>query len=549
MLKISPSNQLNIQDKTRKNLKSDSLAVYDVSFSSDTINFSKAKVINTSKNNIFVSFEGLSRAIKSKLYDSDYDITQLLRKYPKSNGVIGSPPVQWINNISQSNKGQSIKDLYLTFGQVANALAIKAYDAGCYKYDKDKMQNELQPKIALASVQMKEAIDKLGFDTDDLEVKFVGLGSNGCVYKFRVDEKDYVIKVYHTEHDKKISSKDYHGKLIESNRAAFIKGLNKPSHYVNYYFADLKNGFMVADYVDAKAKSPLKIIKEKLFGFFFADNNGSKAKENTLNGWNIDFGGIKVFNQLLAKNKTVRYVFSKITNNASSKEWTGNWDKLFDEIQAGSVSNKPDLLLGLIAFAKFLPVNDREERYNKILDQLTEKEINLLTNNIECVPKSHRLEVINKRIKTSDTIKLDNIISSLSYLESGLQLKVLQDKQLRKSELLLKLNKYPDKTKVELIKMLSKDANYEVLDSIRELGSECSLDMKSDMLKLLAKYANREVRSMIFYELRYLPEEIVIDVFKEVIDNSDRDMKKRFFKDLVIIPGDLRKEALSIIKE
>lgn len=129
-------------------------------------------------------------------------------------------------------------------------------------------------------------------------------------------------------------------------------------------FADLKSGFMVTRLINNDSKAPL-FIDEKSYGAENGDvneegpNKGQYVDQNVINGYVVDYGGIRIDNKLLATNKTVRWVYKQFKDLPGIEEKLSKWNDLYKTAIDNKIPNCKDIMIGLIDYAQFLPRDEQ----------------------------------------------------------------------------------------------------------------------------------------------------------------------------------------------
>ncbi|MGD9581185.1 MAG: hypothetical protein AB7V50_07415, partial [Vampirovibrionia bacterium] len=291
----------------------------------------------------------------------------------KNNAVVGSLPQEWVNTIPEISKKQEIKDILDGFAAVSKTLMLDADTAIKYYYDfkddHDSLKPLIQDNIDNASVQLTELLKKHNIikDNDKVQLEYLGIGLHGCGYKFIVNDKKYVIKSYHNYSKEEMLRNDYHGPLIESNRAAYIHKHFKNNNYARFYFSDLKANYMILQFIDAKTSLPEMVISEIDNGFNYNDL-GDKEKYNLVNNYLIDYGSISIKSSILTTKKTAKWVHNKVVSDKTSIADPEKWDQLYQKAIKNKIPNCNDILLGLIDAVRFLPEEHREKRVLKMIN-------------------------------------------------------------------------------------------------------------------------------------------------------------------------------------
>ncbi len=212
----------------------------------------------------------------------------------------------------------------------------------------------------------------------------------------------------------------------------------------------MKNGYMVTQYIDDKTPLPKKNLSPKYLGLVSEDEETDFSilyGHNKINGYSVDYGGLKVQSYILANNKTARYIYKKITKAPKNLRL-----KLFEDIfEHKNVPHYNDRLAGLATGVKMLP-------------------------------KKHRGKWFKVLTKNADSEIKKVLASNLSILPD-------------------------DKTKGECFKILAQGADNELKIVLADSLYCFSERVIEDYFKLLENGANKEVKKKLADKLPLLPQE------------------------------------------
>ena len=326
-----------------------------------------------------LSFKGLTKAMGAQLYDTGHQVAALMEKFPKANGIVGNLPNDWLESLpgSKKEKAETIKDIYKAFAKASKDLEFDLEHLNSFfnHYDINWINIETRFKRSIAATTLRNTLRKHNIinKNDKITVEFIGMGCLGCAYKFNVKNKDYVFKVFHRYDDIDLKGSYMHGKYIEVNRAQYIKKQAREGDCCKFYFADLKNDYMVNEFISDTNIKPYKNIDPIALGIKFIDK---KDGINILNEYLIDYGGMGIYDSIFAKNKTARSVIKTICKNNPINKWFKGWDDLYNKAIENKIANKNDIILGLIAFLHFLPTKQQENRIKVLIQnkELTYKQ-------------------------------------------------------------------------------------------------------------------------------------------------------------------------------
>lgn len=390
-----------------------------------------------------ISFTGITKSLKTRLYKKLEEIQNIVKRH--DNCIAGELPDEWKAKIPQNKIKDIRKDIHTDFALAANDLLepLKGVKLDNYNYDisidYDDEYNEtfirLYGKQGLFKFQMDDSIDLAGYtlnsvlkrngiikNNENIDFKILGVGKNAVTYSFNVDDKSYVFKVYHEfykelQDNPSIKSEieiDTHGILPEANRAFFLNDYAKDNNYAKPIWADLKANYMITMLLDPDyLTEPKKVISKKEVGITTTDNvnsnfiresqrayknrmltphNNNQSKANPIE-YTIDYGGIEIKNELLATNKSARYVHNKIIRSSSENNWNNTWDDLFKQAKSNKIPNSKDIMLGLTDFLQYLPEKEVPKRLQIMLacarkDANIDKILTFTMLNILCDPES-----------------------------------------------------------------------------------------------------------------------------------------------------------------
>lgn len=333
----------------------------------DTVTFSQQPIQSSPKTQL--SFTGLTQTLSAKLFNTNNDIKQLIEKEEHQNspfrGIVGNLPNNWMAKLSKDNKESDIKQIYTAFADAANLINAKFKEVESLGFKNEDLPR-LEPQLTEARNIITESLKDHGLvkDTTELGFEHVGQGRYGITFKFKVEDKLFIYKVFFTN-AKQTSSELSHGILKEVNRAAFIKKHVGPCQYPELFFADMKSGYMITRLINNDSKTPL-FIDETSYGAKNGDvnedgpNKGKYVDQNVINGYVVDYGGIRIDNHLLATNKTIRWVYKQFKDLPELEQKLEKWDELYKTVINNKVPNCHDIMTGLIDYAKFLP---REKQF------------------------------------------------------------------------------------------------------------------------------------------------------------------------------------------
>ena len=188
-----------------------------------------------SSDNNTITFNGLNRQLSKNVFSRD-SAQKLSRLYPKSNGIVGNLPSDWICRIPKNNRNSDIKSLYKILGCY---LSIKRF----YPND-SKLYDFILTKI----LRKYNVIPK----SSKVTVTKVEKGAYGQGYRISnsEDNNSLFLKLFNDK--KEIGEKLTHGCTSEANCKAYVKkklSSKDKRYFSNFYYADIKNNFYLEEYL------------------------------------------------------------------------------------------------------------------------------------------------------------------------------------------------------------------------------------------------------------------------------------------------------------
>lgn len=323
-----------------------------------------------------LAFLGLTNALSVRLYSTGPSVENNLKKYPHSSGFFGRVPSEWFKKIPEDKRERYIKRIFNGYSQASQLLRdgiVEAVRGQNKKIQLEDFNKLLSQALVFDQIQASEIISealqksKILKPDEMIDLIFLGAGSYGAGFKFNVNGKDYVIKVYYPQHDKKGKKNPYHGRFIEPNRAMFLKKIKKENclksmQFTDCHFGNINSAFMVTDFFPEDAQPPETTIDLTSLGVRYGDSKEERYGSNMRNGNIIDYGGIVITNKAFAKMKTARYVYKKTIDQPEKNEQHLKWDEIYEDAINNKVANSQDLLIGLVSCVRFLPENKQRER-------------------------------------------------------------------------------------------------------------------------------------------------------------------------------------------
>lgn len=410
---------MNIVSQKLKILKNDKSARKqpEVVFVSQNTTHSINELPSVSPNKYLINFTGLNRNLSKMAYKSAESIKAEVENFSKSKGIVGNLPSEWVQRIPKENREKVIKELYQDLKTV-----VKGFNA-------DSNTDNI--------VGLNDALRKAGVIRNDenAELKRLGDGIYGVGYHLKgIFDDKYMIKIFKS----KRNYNDLHGKYAELNRAAYLqKYAGKDTQMVPFYFGDADAGYMVNKYIDKNAPECKKQINTENYGLVSCDvqDNGNGAGHNIIKGFQIDYGGIKVINESLVKNKSKQSTIKKILampvekqlNSLSQADSTvknffvsqlkympANKRAVYFTQLAQNANDK--VKIGLVDKIYFLSKDDKIKGFTQLAQNAGDKVKIELANIIYCLPNEHKKEGFMQLLESGNVDVKTALAENLSSL-------------------------------------------------------------------------------------------------------------------------------------
>jgi len=418
-----------------------------------------------------IGFEGLTSNLGKRAYSDEESIITEIENYPYANGIVGSLPSEWIEKIPQKERKDKIKTLYAELGQIFSDLKLQ----GRFKENNiEKASNEINKVLHDSGIL---------FENQRVNLEKIGVGKFGTVYllkeNFDKDKKysKYVIKLFHTVQ----ADNNFHGTYVESNRAMYwLKNAGKQTQRARFYFADLKNGFMVSQYVDEFIEKPKKKAFPKLFGIFAYDDNIS----NKIGDYYVEYGGMGIINPLLTENKVARRINKKIFYTPENKRMD-LWNKLYKD------NNKDnDVLAGLALSIKFLPEKEHETCFEILSLRESNQVKEALAYNMKILPDNTLLEYFEQFSQNADNpvkVALIGHFKRIPINERSKYFKSFTENANNpvKIALIRKLSMLPEKERSSYFKLFAENADISVKQYLNHSLSDIPLNERAECRALI----------------------------------------------------------------
>ena len=325
-----------------------------------SMNISAINTYTSNNKQYHVSFNGMTQRLKREmLIDGKKDILEIMNERGEDKStVVGQLPPGIFYKLPKENRPEAIKEIINVFQNAANEM--RPFVAGIKSSPTE--QKYQRPDSAVE--KMKEVFEKYNLiePNKEFNLEYLGQGYYGKVYKLEglQDSKtkdEYVFKVYKTvDNGPDWHPYKSHGNYAEINTAAYwMENLGRNTQRGRFFFGDIKSGFMVCNFIDSKKEKPKKIVNEYTKGAKLTDEElNAIFGHNRINGYSIDWGGVRVVNRIKNKNKTANYILKQIAETKPEYR-ESEWWKIYSNKKLDKASKKAGLALSI----KHMPQPDR----------------------------------------------------------------------------------------------------------------------------------------------------------------------------------------------
>jgi hypothetical protein len=397
-----------------------------------------------------VNFTGLNRNLSKMAYESLESIKAEVAIFPKSNGIVGNLPDEWIQKIPKENRANTIKEFYRDLKAIIS----------------DRRSNMLTADKPAAQ-KLNEAFIKAGIIKNDQNVEFsdLGYGLHGRAFRLKgLSDDKYIIKVFKSDD----ALNNYHGKYIEPNRAAFWKKYaGKNTQMTPFYFADAEAGYMVNKYIDKQTPKFKKNISPEFYGLKSVDICDTENGLNKINGFQIDYGGIEIVERNLVKNKGKQADFRKYLTLPKEKQLE-SLDKADDTIK-----------MYFLDKLKLQPEDERPAYFEQIFKKADEGVKIELADKLDVLPEEKRVIPFKQLTKNaSDNVKMNLACNFYSL---------------------------PEKDRLDCFKLLAEDSSEKVKLDLVYTVNYIPKGQQAECYKLLTENSSEKVKKKIGERICYLP--------------------------------------------
>lgn len=244
------------------------------------------------------SYQGLNRHLSKQVFEPK-NVEKLDKLFPKSNGIVGNIPQEWLKNIPVEMRGEIIPQLYQALG--------------------DFMRN-IFPKLpggTLKGIFLTRVLRKYNIINKETSIKVKKIGSGFMANGYKLKSSDgstLFLKRFRgkTWLNRSLIDSGKHGKVREANLKTFLShNLKKNSEkhqFTKFHYGDIHNGYYIEEYLSepnilrpwlldkdgAKNEIQLTLAKYKLYHCDLHNDNAKFYfdKNNKLQATCFDLGGI-----------------------------------------------------------------------------------------------------------------------------------------------------------------------------------------------------------------------------------------------------------------
>ncbi len=459
-------------------------------------------VNNDNRQYRFQNFTGLTKLMKKKVYiDGEKDILNIIknRKDTQSTLVGKLPPEMFANlnkNVNQKDLPDAIREVMAAFGKVAEEIRT-------FFVSVNSTATEFKNQRSDSCVEyLKSVLEKFKLTTgkEDVDLEFLGGGAYGSAYRIHglhdyKTNDDYILKVHKVIDDgKNWNEYKSHGNYAEPNTAVYWTNIwGQNSQRGKFYFADIKRGFMVDNYIDRNTPPYKNFVNEynaglKLTDEELAHDNG----HNKINGYSIDWGGVRVVNRVKNESKTARTVL-KLIKTTDKDARCEKWNKLLNSKQFDDTQKKAGLALAI----KHMP--DKTLYIEKCLEFNKPFVDQALAYVLKYLPHEQAMAYFEKLMKRNNEITQTVLMNEIPLLARKPLPEAYDDMNIPKEQIVdKKIKEFYDIAK-----------NYAISKSREHLASYVHLLPQENIMtefNSLLKLDSYEVYSRLLHKIKTVPE-------------------------------------------
>ena len=475
------------------------------------------------------NFTGITKLMKKKIYiDGKKDILKLIENRQETqSSTVGQLPKGMFALLTtdKTARAQAIKDIMTTFGQIAEE--IRGYIPG-----REATGAEYRNRRANKTVEkLKNVFEKYNLTTkkEDVDLEFLGRGDYGSAFRIRgvhdeITNDDYIIKVF-TIADKGPNWHRYksHGNYAEVNTAEYwSNNWGEETQRGKFYFGDINKGYVVDNFIDQNTPPYKKLINEYTAGLKLTDEElAYENGHNKINGYSIDWGGVRVVNRIKNESKTARAVLNRI-KKTERKFREIEWWKVYN---SKSEYDKTQKLAGLGLAVKHLPFDKRPQYIDFCMTQKEPMVDQALGYLLKYMPHEQAKHYFEKLMGRNEEITQTILMNEIPLLARKPLPEAYDDMNVPKDQL------FPDKIKV-FFDIAKKHA---VPESREHLASYVHLLPSKDIMpefESLLKLDDYNVFDRLLHKIETVPEEEFPSGLKlEMLGKLEKVVKNPYLKD------------------
>ena len=487
------------------------------------------KVLSVSYNNNQnqQSFTGMTKLMKRKIYiDGKKDILALIEKRNENQStIVGQLPHDMFARLTKDKEQRAgaINEIMTTFGEIAEE--IRSFRPGAKASNLEHKNRRSDSTIE----KLKNLFEKYNLKNtnEKVELEFLGRGDYGSAFRIRgihdnITNDDYILKV-HTVADRGPNWHRYksHGNFAEPNTAEYwLNTWDEGTQRGKFYFADINKGYMVDNFIDNSTPPYQKLVNEYTAGLKLTDEELAKNGHNKINGYSIDWGGVRVVNRVKNESKTARAVLAEIKKtprNYREQEW---WKLLADNHHYNDVQKKAGLALSV----KHLPDSKKAfyiDECMKFNEPFVDQALSYV---LKYLPHEQALEYFEKLMKRNNDITQTILMNEIPLLARKTLPEAYDDMNVPKDQII------PDHLK-EFYDMAKRYALPEVKE---HLASYVHLLPKENITKEfqdLIKLDDYNVYDRLLHKIRIVPkEEFPVDLKLDMLNSLEKVVKDPYLQ-------------------
>ena len=490
-------------------------------------NYYSTNTNNKTNNKTNPNFTGLTKLMKKRIYiDGKKDILNLiLKRKPEQSTVVGQLPGGMFDNLPKDKQTRSnaIKEIMNVFGNIAEE--IRGFKCGS-----NTTNSEFKNRRNDSTVQKLRDIFKkynLNNTDEDVDLEFLGKGDYGSAFKIKgiYDKKtndEYILKI-HTVADRGPDWHRFksHGNFAEPNTAEYWLNLwGEKTQRGKFYFADINKGYMVDNFIDLKTPPYKKKVNEYTAGLKLTDEELAHNGHNKINGYSIDWGGVRVVNRIKNNSKTARTVLHEI-KNTDKKYRVIKWWRIFQDKHHFDETQKQ---AGLALAIKHIHNEEKNLYINTCLSLHKPMVDQALGYVLKYLPYDDALNYFEKLMARNDEITQTILMNEIPLLSRIPVPETYDDMNIPKDQI------FPQKVKAfyDIAK------KYAIPQSREHLASYVHLLPKENIeeeFKYLINLDDYNVYDRLLHKIRIVPEdEFPFDLKFKMLDFIEKSVKHPFLK-------------------